>query len=78
MHNEFNTYSSETSLPGVGTYDPVLMAKFVSVLTQLGPLYHPRTHHLDQQGHAKFNNRLILESSPYLLQHASTRVESRC
>lgn len=36
--------------------------------------YTPRTQHLDKQGRAKFVNHLILESSPYLLQHAHNPV----
>lgn len=40
-----------------------------------GENYTPRTRHLDQQGRAKFVNHLILESSPYLLQHAHNPVD---
>ena len=36
--------------------------------------YQPRTHHLDDQGQAKFVNHLIFEASPYLLQHAHNPV----
>ncbi len=36
--------------------------------------YTPRTHHLDDQGQAKFVNHLIFEASPYLLQHAHNPV----
>ena len=36
--------------------------------------YTPRTQHLDKQGRAIFSNHLILESSPYLLQHAHNPV----
>jgi len=39
-----------------------------------GSDYSPRTQHLDKQGRAKFVNHLILESSPYLLQHAHNPV----
>lgn len=39
-----------------------------------GKNYTPRTQHLDKQDHAKFVNHLILESSPYLLQHAHNPV----
>jgi len=34
----------------------------------------PRTRHLDAKGNPKFTNRLALESSPYLLQHAHNPV----
>ncbi len=36
--------------------------------------YDKRTEHLDEQGRAIFINRLILEDSPYLLQHAHNPV----
>src|SRR5450432_643558 len=38
--------------------------------------YLPRTHHLDGDA-PKYTNRLILESSPYLLQHAHNPVDWR-
>ncbi|MCP3873983.1 MAG: thioredoxin domain-containing protein [Desulfobacteraceae bacterium] len=34
----------------------------------------PRTKHIDSNGNPKFTNRLALESSPYLLQHANNPV----
>ncbi len=40
-----------------------------------GPEYRPRTRHLDDHGAPRFTNRLILESSPYLLQHAHNPVQ---
>ena len=49
--------------------------------TSAGPGgYQPRTHHLVGQrpgggAHPKYTNRLILESSPYLLQHAHNPVD---
>lgn len=36
--------------------------------------YDKRTEHLDDQGRARFINRLIREDSPYLLQHAHNPV----
>ena len=36
--------------------------------------YDKRTEHLDDQGRSIFINRLILEDSPYLLQHAHNPV----
>ncbi|MCG8670454.1 MAG: DUF255 domain-containing protein, partial [Pseudomonadales bacterium] len=36
--------------------------------------YEPRTHHLSDDGAPVFTNRLIKESSPYLLQHAHNPV----
>ena len=37
--------------------------------------YVPRTKHFDPEGWAKYTNRLFLESSPYLLQHAHNPVD---
>ncbi|HTB57254.1 MAG TPA: thioredoxin domain-containing protein [Polyangia bacterium] len=39
--------------------------------------YRPRTHHLVGVDTPKYTNRLILESSPYLLQHAHNPVDWR-
>ncbi|HEX3906140.1 MAG TPA: thioredoxin domain-containing protein [Polyangia bacterium] len=39
--------------------------------------YRPRTHHLLGIDQPKYTNRLILESSPYLLQHAHNPVDWR-
>ena len=36
--------------------------------------YEKRTEHLNAEGNAAFVNRLILEDSPYLLQHAHNPV----
>ena len=41
---------------------------------QRGQDYQPRTRHLNADGSAKYTNRLFLESSPYLLQHAHNPV----
>ncbi len=40
-----------------------------------GPDYRPRTRHLKTDGSPRYINRLILESSPYLLQHAHNPVD---
>ena len=39
-----------------------------------GPEYLPRTEHLESDGAPLYTNRLILEDSPYLLQHAHNPV----
>ena len=41
---------------------------------RLGSTYAPRTRHLNIDGTPKFTNRLFLEQSPYLLQHAHNPV----
>ncbi len=54
-----------------------LEAKLAAALAAKGPGYVPRTHHLDARGRPKYTNRLILEASPYLLQHAHNPVDWR-
>jgi len=46
-----------------------------AALAAKGENYQPRTEHLLSNGQPKFTNRLILESSPYLLQHAHNPVD---
>ena len=43
-------------------------------LASQGAGYIPRTHHLADDGSPRFTNRLIEQSSPYLLQHAHNPV----
>ncbi|MCP3954006.1 MAG: thioredoxin domain-containing protein [Desulfobacterales bacterium] len=52
-----------------------LQAKYNEMRQQRGSGYQPRTHHLDAEGWARYTNRLFLESSPYLLQHAHNPVD---
>jgi uncharacterized protein YyaL (SSP411 family) len=40
-----------------------------------GVAYRPRTEHFNSDGTARYTNRLILEDSPYLLQHAHNPVD---
>ena len=51
-----------------------LEKQIVEMKRQRGDAYKPRTRHLDENGWAKYTNRLFLESSPYLLQHAHNPV----
>ncbi len=44
-------------------------------LSEKGQNYKPRTEHLDGNGQPIYINRLILEDSPYLLQHAHNPVD---
>jgi len=48
-------------------------ARIASAYAAKGASYLPRTHHL-VSGKPRYTNRLILESSPYLLQHAHNPV----
>jgi uncharacterized protein len=60
-------------LPGAAPLDPALARRLADAVRGKGPGYAPRTHHLDG-GEPRFTNRLILERSPYLLQHAHNPV----
>ncbi|WP_313953019.1 thioredoxin domain-containing protein [Accumulibacter sp.] len=60
--------------PGSDPFPVDLAARLVAAIAGRGPAYVPRTHHLDDHGRPHFTNRLALESSPYLLQHAHNPV----
>jgi uncharacterized protein YyaL (SSP411 family) len=53
---------------------PQLLEQLRSALTALGPDYKPRTEHFGDNQQPVYINRLILERSPYLLQHAHNPV----
>ena len=61
-------------LPGVTNFSPALLSEFQKMKDKKGSSYRPRTRHLDSRGEALFTNRLFLEKSPYLLQHAHNPV----
>jgi len=62
------------NLPGARKYSDMLLDKFDKMRNQRGDDYTPRTKHLQPDGWAKYTNRLFLESSPYLIQHAHNPV----
>jgi uncharacterized protein YyaL (SSP411 family) len=62
------------SLPGAERYPPALLETLQDAIAARGAGYHPRTHHIDDHGRPRFTNRLALETSPYLLQHAHNPV----
>ena len=64
-----------TDHPGAAPYAPALRQELADALTAQGAAYEPRTHHLDDAGRPLYTNRLILEDSPYLLQHAHNPVD---
>ena len=49
-------------------------ADWLKTLQSKGSSYRPRTVHLEADGKPKYINRLIFETSPYLLQHAHNPV----
>jgi uncharacterized protein len=55
--------------------DPALVARLAAGLVAKGPDYIPRTRHKKPDGSPKYTNRLVLEASPYLLQHAHNPVD---
>src|SRR5262245_45699589 len=61
--------------PGAADYTPELRAQLGKALASRGAGYRPRTRHLRPDGSPRWTNRLILESSPYLLQHAHNPVD---
>jgi uncharacterized protein YyaL (SSP411 family) len=60
-------------LPGAAPIDEPLAGRLRAALEAKGSGYVPRTHHLIGKA-PKYTNRLVLQSSPYLLQHAHNPV----
>lgn len=60
--------------PGIAPFTPSLLKKFETLRELRGNTYSARTKHLTAEGTARYTNRLFLESSPYLLQHAHNPV----
>ncbi len=58
----------------VADMSPELKATLSQALSDRGEDYLPRTEHLNNDGSPVYTNRLILEDSPYLLQHAHNPV----
>ncbi|MCZ6803910.1 MAG: thioredoxin domain-containing protein [Proteobacteria bacterium] len=56
-------------------YSPELTQKINAALDAMGDDYEPRTEHILADGSPQFTNRLILEDSPYLIQHAHNPVD---
>jgi hypothetical protein len=61
-------------LPGLGSGNVELAERLRAALRAKGVEYKPRTHHLTADGSPAYTNRLIFETSPYLLQHAHNPV----
>lgn len=56
-------------------YSASLTEQLLTAYQNKGNDYRPRTRYLDESGQPRFLNRLILEDSPYLLQHAHNPVD---
>ena len=61
-------------LPGAEEIPPPQRERFDTIRQRRGENYRPRTRHLRPDGMAIYTNRLFLETSPYLLQHAHNPV----
>jgi len=55
--------------------DVAVQKQLQNALLDKGATYQPRTRHFNAQGRPLYTNRLILEDSPYLLQHAHNPVD---
>jgi uncharacterized protein len=62
-------------LPGAAPRSAELSARLRAAIAGRGESYRPHTRHVDEVGRARYVNRLILERSPYLLQHAHNPVD---
>ncbi len=61
-------------LPGGVVFPEALAKQLAFSYREKGPDYRPRTHHFKKNGLPKYTNRLIMELSPYLQQHAHNPV----
>jgi uncharacterized protein YyaL (SSP411 family) len=59
--------------PGAAPFPAPLAERLAAALAARGPGWRPRTRH-QEAGRPRFTNRLALETSPYLLQHAHNPV----
>jgi hypothetical protein len=62
------------ALPAAPPFEASLRAELEAALAARGADYQPRTHQLRPDGTPRFTNRLLLEASPYLQQHAHNPV----
>ena len=61
--------------PGAPPYPPTLARRLAGALAARGTGYVPRTRHRTPEGAPLYSNRLLLEASPYLQQHAHNPVD---
>ena len=62
-------------LPGTSPIDATTLAQLRAEWDARPAVYKPRTRHLRDDGSPQYTNRLFLESSPYLRQHAHNPVD---
>jgi hypothetical protein len=61
-------------LPGATPFDDALVRRLQAAWAARPPGEKPRTRHVNPDGSPKYTNRLYLETSPYLRQHAHNPV----
>ena len=66
--------SDSGQLPGAVPLNAALQEQLDQAWAVRAPNYQPRTKHLNPDGSPEYTNRLFLETSPYLLQHAHNPV----
>jgi uncharacterized protein len=71
---ENNHENVHQELPGTEELPAPPVELFDQARLRRGEAYRPRTRHLRPDGSASYTNRLFLETSPYLLQHAHNPV----
>jgi hypothetical protein len=69
------TTNDETEALNMTARPAKLNQRIEQALIAKGADYLPRTEHLQADGSPEFTNRLILEDSPYLIQHAHNPVD---
>ncbi|MEE9411952.1 MAG: DUF255 domain-containing protein [Methylococcales bacterium] len=69
--SELSSKSTRIHMP----HSPELQQRLQQSLAAKGATYKPRTEHLQADGKPVYLNRLILEDSPYLIQHAHNPVD---
>jgi len=69
------TFTSATASTYKIQREPNLQARLEQELQKKGKHYQPRSRHMAADGKPLYTNRLILEASPYLLQHAHNPVD---
>ncbi len=69
-----NTNTFNSLPPAAEKFNTELVNNIQKMQLQRSSHHKPRTKHLSPEGQAKYINRLYLQSSPYLLQHAHNPV----
>jgi uncharacterized protein YyaL (SSP411 family) len=72
--DEATAAADRLTLPGAEPFDAALASRLAAATAGKGPGYVPRTRHKRADSTPRYTNRLVLESSPYLLQHAHNPV----